>query len=261
MSSAVRTQPRPSRPTIILWAIAAAWAVALAAEISGRGSALHHDALVEGGLPLWASLAVFLMAWQVMIAAMMLPSSLPFITLFNRTAAAQPRAGLVQASLAAGYLAMWTAFGALAFAGDIVLHRTVDAWPWLADRPWIIGGAVLIVAGAFQFSDLKERCLRECRHPGAYLLKHYRRGAGAAFRLGRGHGLFCLGCCWALMLVMFAAGVANLAWMAGLTLLTVFEKTGKGGERAVAPIGLGLMILGLLVLAHPGWMPSLFAAR
>src|SRR5258706_540132 len=83
---------------------------------------------------------------------------------------------------------------------------------------WPIGGSVLIGAGLFQFSDLKDRCLSECRNPGAFLMKHYRRGAAEAFRIGRTHGLFCLGCCWALMLVAFAVGVANLAWMAVLTL-------------------------------------------
>ena len=115
-----------------------------------------------------------------------------------------------------------------------------------------------MLAGAFQFSDLKKKCLSECRNPGAFLLKHYRRGIGEAFRMGRGHGFFCLGCCWALMLVGFAVGVANLAWMAVLTLLMLFEKTGKGGERGVAPIGFGLIALGVLVLLNPSWLPPVF---
>ena len=112
-------------------------------------------------------------------------------------------------------------------------------------------GSVLVLAGAFQFSSLKERCLRERRHPGPFLLQHYGRGVEAAFRLGKAHGLFCLGCCWALMLVGFAAGVANLWWMATLTALMVFEKTGRGGERGVIPIGAGLIALGLCTLVAP----------
>jgi hypothetical protein len=88
-----------------------------------------------------------------------------------------------------------------------------------------------------------------CRLPGGYLRQHYRRGAGAAYRLGAGHGVFCVGCCWALMLVAFAAGVANLWWMAALTAVMVFEKTDLAGRRAVRPVGLGLIALGLLMLA------------
>ena len=100
-------------------------------------------------------------------------------------------------------------------------------------------------------TSLKDRCLTVCRHPGAYLLQHYRRGVGGAFRLGAGHGLFCVGCCWALMLVGFAAGVANLWWMATLTTIMVFEKTAPAGRRGVRPIGLGLIVLGCVLLADP----------
>jgi predicted metal-binding membrane protein len=96
-----------------------------------------------------------------------------------------------------------------------------------------------------------------CRHPAGYLLRYYRRGTSAAFRLGAGHGVFCVGCCWALLLVAFAAGVANLWWMAALTAVMVFERTGRGGRRGVRPIGLGLVALGVLTL--PG--PSVAAVR
>jgi predicted metal-binding membrane protein len=144
---------------------------------------------------------------------------------------------------------VWTSFGAAAFLADLGVHRLVERSAWLATRPALIGGAVLLLAGAFQFSKLKDRCLAVCRHPAGYLLQHYRRGTGAAFRLGAGHGVFCVGCCWALMLVAFAAGVANLWWMAALTAVMVFEKTGRGGRRGVRPIGLGLIVLGLLMLA------------
>ena len=144
---------------------------------------------------------------------------------------------------------MWTTFGTAAFLGDLALHRLVERWGWLAARPALVGGAVLLLAGAFQFSTLKDRCLRVCRHPAGYLLQHYQRGTGTAFRLGAGHGVFCVGCCWALMLVAFAAGVANLWWMAALTAVMVFEKTGQGGRRGVRPIGVGLLALGTLMLA------------
>jgi predicted metal-binding membrane protein len=137
------------------------------------------------------------------------------------------------------------------------IHRLVDRWQWLAAHPSMSGGAALVLGGVFQFSSLKDRCLTVCRHPAAYLLPRYRRGVGAAFRLGAGHGVFCVGYCWALMLVAFPAGVANLWWMAALTAVMVFEKTGPAGQRGVRLIGVGLVGLGVLALANPSGPPSL----
>jgi len=247
-----------SRRRLVPGMIAAGWTLSVFAELTGHGRPLHHDKLIEGGLPLWAALGIFVLAWQAMIAAMMLPSSLPLIALFERTVAGAPNAGRARATFLSGYGAVWTGFGIVAFIGDIGLHRTVHKVPWLAAHPWMIAGGTLMLAGLFQFSSLKEKCLSECRNPGAYMLKHYRRGNAEAFKLGAGHGLFCLGCCWALMLVAFAAGVANLWWMAAFTAIMVFEKTGRGGDRGALPIGVALITLGTLVMAHPSWLPTAF---
>jgi predicted metal-binding membrane protein len=133
-----------------------------------------------------------------------------------------------------------------------VLHRTVDSSPWLQQHEWLIGAVVLIAAGAFQFSSLKERCLTECRTPVGFLMERYRPGAAAAFRTGVSHAVFCIGCCWALMLVAFAAGAGNLVWMAILTTVMVVERTVSGGARIVRPVGTWLILLGVLTLLHPG---------
>ncbi|MGH7729150.1 MAG: DUF2182 domain-containing protein, partial [Vulcanimicrobiaceae bacterium] len=109
----------------------------------------------------------------------------------------------------------------------------------------------------YQLTPLKDACLRACRHPGLYLTSHYRRGAWNGLRLGFGHALFCLGCCWALMLVMFAAGVAHLAWMGFLAAIMLIEKGAPRGERAVIPVGLGLGLLALLAAAAPHAVPRL----
>jgi predicted metal-binding membrane protein len=238
---------RPPQVTVV-WAITLAWAVAVAAELTGRAQGLHHDRLAQS-TSAWAALGLFLLAWQLMIAARMLPTSLPLIRLFGRASANQPRPLPAKAAFLGGYAVVWSGFGAAAFLGDLGVHRLVDRSAWLAARPALLGGAVLVLAGAFQFSKLKDRCLTVCRHPAGYLQRHYRRGTGAAMRLGAGHGVWCVGCCWALMLVAFAAGVANLWWMAALTALMVFEKTGRQGRRGVRPIGVGLIAMGLLVLA------------
>jgi predicted metal-binding membrane protein len=258
MSAAATTTTGARAPLTVVGAIVVAWALAVGAEISGRGTALHHDALIEGKLPYALALVLFLVAWQAMIAAMMLPSSLPLIRLFEVASRGQERVHRVRGAFLAGYVAVWTGFGAFAFMGDVAVHHTVDATPWLAEREWLIGGTTLALAGAFQFSDLKDKCLSKCRHPAPYLLAHYRRGEGGAFRLGFGHGVFCLGCCWALMLVMFAAGVAMLWWMAALTAVMVYEKTGRYG-RAVTPlVGIALLGLAAVAYAHPPWFPSPF---
>jgi predicted metal-binding membrane protein len=243
----------------VLAAIALGWTLAIVAEATGTAGALHHDALIEGGPPFWAALLLFLVAWQAMVAAMMLPSSLPLIRLFDATSRSQAHVRRVRGAFLAGYAAVWTGFGAFAFLGDEVVHHTVDAVPWLEARPWLIGGSVLAAAGLFQFSELKDKCLSKCRHPAPYLLSHYRRGSGAAFRLGSGHGLFCLGCCWALMLVMFAAGVAMLWWMAALTAVMVYEKTGRYGRAVTPVVGAALLGLSAVAFAHPAWLPALFS--
>jgi predicted metal-binding membrane protein len=257
MSAVASRTTRARVPPAVAGAIAVAWALAVAAELSGRGSKLHHDALIEGRMPYALALVLFLVAWQAMVAAMMVPSSLPLVRLFGAAAAGQARRGAAMAAFLGGYALVWTVFGWFAFVGDTMVHATVDRTPWLQRHEWLIAGGTLALAGAFQFSALKDRCLEVCRHPGAFLLRHYGRGLPAAFALGRRHGLFCLGCCWALMLLMFAAGVANLWWMAGLTALMVYEKTGTGGRRAVPVAGIALLACAALVLAHPPWLPPI----
>jgi len=154
---------------------------------------------------------------------------------------------------------VWAGFGALAFLGDMALHHLVEAMPWLAERPWLVAGGVLTTAGGFQFTALKQRCQSRCRHPAQFLLRYYDRGPRAGARLGIRHGLFCLGCCWALMLLMFAVDVAHLAWMAALTVLMTYEKTGRRGPQLTRIVGVVLLAWATLVLIHPSWLPAPFS--
>jgi predicted metal-binding membrane protein len=240
-------------PVPVAVAIALAWAVAIAAHAGGLAAAVHHDALLAGGPPFSLALLGFLLAWQVMIAAMMLPSSLPLIRLFARASAGQPRPGAAMAGFLGGYALVWSAFGALALTFDLAVHQGVESIGWLHEHEWLIGGSVLAVAGGFQFTKLKDACLESCRRPGQFMLRHYRRGAGGGFRLGVRHGAFCVGCCWALMLVMFAAGVASLVWMALLTALMVHEKTRPAGRRVVPVTGLVLLGASSTVLLYSAY--------
>jgi predicted metal-binding membrane protein len=192
-------------------------------------------------------------AWQVMVAAMMLPSSLPLVGMFAAASVRAPRSGRAMAAFLSGYALVWTAFGALAFAGDLALHAAVNASSFLADHEWAIGGSVIALAGLFQFTRLKDACLDKCRHPASFMVRHYRRGARGGFALGTRHGLFCVGCCWALMLVMFAMGATNLILMALLTVLMVHEKTRPAGPRAVPVTGVALLAVASVVLAYSAY--------
>jgi predicted metal-binding membrane protein len=240
-------------PFPVLAGIAVAWLVALAAEASGAASPLHHDALIEDGPALSVAMPAFLVAWQLMIAAMMLPSSLPLVRLFAAASARQPRSRGAMTGLLGGYALVWSVFGALAFTLDLGVHAAVDANRSLHEYEWLLGGLVLVLAGAFQFTKLKDACLDKCRHPGAFMLRFYERGIRGGFRLGARHGAFCVGCCWALMLVMFAAGVASLLWMAALTAVMVHEKTRPQGARTVPVTGVALLAAGSTTLLYSAW--------
>jgi predicted metal-binding membrane protein len=242
-------------PAVIVAAIASAWALALVAQASGGSAVLSHDSLLSDGPPPAGAVALFLVAWQVMIAAMMLPSSLPLVAMFSRASQSQPRPSRALAAFLGGYAAVWSAFGAAALVGDGGIHALVEAWPWLESHSGLVLGSTLAVAGAFQFSSLKDKCLDKCRHPAMFMLRHYRRGAGGGFRLGLRHGAFCLGCCWALMLVAFAVGTSSLPWMAAFAAIMYWEKTRPSGARAVPVTGAMLLGTSSILVA---W--SLYAA-
>jgi predicted metal-binding membrane protein len=155
----------------------------------------HHYLLQASGLPWLAALEVFLLCWQVMTVAMMLPSSMPMVNLVVYAGRRQARPMAVPLAFLAGYAVIWTAFAAGAFLGDTLVHRLVDLWPWLAVHSWLIGTVTFAVAGLFQFSPLKERCLDMCRTPLGFFLHHYRKGVGPAWHLGLRHG----GTAWAVV--------------------------------------------------------------
>jgi predicted metal-binding membrane protein len=237
-------------PVVAAAAIVGAWTLAITAQTTGMDGRVHHDALLEGGPPLGLALLVFLLAWQLMIAAMMLPSSLPLVRIFAAASAGQPRPGTAMAGLLAGYALVWSAFGVLAFLFDLGAHAAIESSSWLHHHEWLLGVSVLALAGAFQFTKLKYACLDRCRNPGQFLIRFYERGGIGGLRFGARHGVYCVGCCWALMLVMFAVGIANLAWMAALTALMVHEKTRPLGGRAVPVTGMALLGAASILLLY-----------
>jgi predicted metal-binding membrane protein len=250
---AVESERLGRLPAAVAGTIGFAWVVAVAAQAAGLAAYVHHDVLLEDGPPFWLALIAFLLAWQLMIAAMMLPSSLPLVRMFAAASSRQPSPGAAMVGFLGGYALVWSAFGALALLFDLGVHRAVDSFALVHDNDWLIGGSVLAAAGAFQFTKLKDACLDKCRRPGQFMVRYYERGADGGFRLGARHGAFCVGCCWALMLAMFAAGVGSLVWMALLTAVMVHEKTRPAGRRAVPVTGVALLGTSSIVLLYSAY--------
>lgn len=191
-------------------------------------------------------------AWALMTTAMMLPTTLPLFTAFDRLVGQRPDHARLLTLLGLGYLAVWGAFGLLAHGLHAALLAGVSRVPVLAWHGGLIGAAIIAGAGAFQFSALKHRCLEKCRTPLSFVMAHWRgRSQGwQAFTLGAHHGLFCVGCCWALMLLMFAVGAGSLGWMLVLAVVMAVEKNLPWGRRLSAPLGVALLAWAAVLVAR-----------
>lgn len=189
-------------------------------------------------------LAVFIM-WTVMMMAMMLPSATPMmLTFFNLCRHKQQTAhGWI---FVFAYLAIWAGFGAVASALQWGLQTTGLLTPMIASSSVWLTAILLLIAGVVQFTPLKQVCLEHCRTPMGYFLTEWKDGAIGVWRMGVKHGLFCLGCCWALMGLLFVAGVMNLAWVAALTVVIFMEKIHPAGVRISKYLGGVLIALGVL---------------
>lgn len=262
------TRPDPGRRLAIAlaaglvlpaWVLLAAWSASPwrgYVAHGGWGDAVALSPLCRA-LPageLWLPLFLTAIAWLVMIAAMMVPTVLPLVGFFRRVVAGRADAGRLVALLLGGYAVAWLAFGVVAHAADSGLRAAAATSPAWADRAWMVGAAVLAAAGAFQFSALKYRCLERCRSTFGFVGArwHGRRPALEAFRLGLDHGVFCVGCCWALMLVMFAVGTGNPGVMLALAALMAVEKNLPGGHRVRTPVGIGLLAWAAAIVAAHG---------
>jgi len=193
-------------------------------------------------------LGAFVVAWLAMMTAMMFPAITPVVKLYARAATAGRVAPLP--FFVAGYLLVWTA---LSLPGYVTWRALMD--PIAEARPWAgrLAGIVLVIAAVWQLTPLKSMCLRHCRSPISFFLRfgaNVARPVGA-LRMGSTHGLFCVGCCWALMAVLVAMGTMNLAWMAALALLILIEKNSPGGETAAAAAAGVFAVVGVLLLARP----------
>jgi predicted metal-binding membrane protein len=190
---------------------------------------------------------VILVMWWLMMIAMMVPTAAPVILLFGALHSDKSRWSSVL--FAAGYVVIWGAFSGIATAlqGALVALGLMSSMYMTVVTPWL-GAALLIGSGLYQFTPLKAACLSHCRGPVEALTRHRRTGPAAAFRMGMRHGAFCLGCCWALMALLFVGGIMNIWWILGITLYVGFEKLAPGGEHLARPMGLALILGGFALL-------------
>ena len=196
----------------------------------------------------------FVASWGVMMTAMMLPSALPMIGLYGATQrgeATTPTRGVPVAVFTLVYLAVWAASGVPVY----LAHTGLMA---LSPRAFAYGvAAILLAAGVFQLSPLKQACLRACRSPLGFLLGHWRAGLRGSLALGWAHALFCLGCCWALMVVLVAAGAMGLAWVLLITAVVAAEKLLPRGEWIARATGGAFLLLGVAVALRPDLVTAL----
>lgn len=195
---------------------------------------------------------IFVGGWTLMTIAMMLPASFPLLVMFHSMVRGRVTAPWLVAAVILGYLAVWLAVGAVLQLFIWLLHTGADRVVWHPVAPHIFSAVVLCIAGLYQFSPLKYACLEKCRSPLLFLVSHWRGNAATlqALHLGAAHGLFCVGCCWSLMLLMFLVGAGSLGVMLILGALMAMEKNFRWGQRLSAPLGfLLLAAAGVTILA------------
>jgi predicted metal-binding membrane protein len=225
--------------------VALAWVVLWLWGRSPFAIFLDHSqmrALCLSGGP-FGVLNLYVLGWMLMTAAMMLPTTFPLLEMFRRLTQQKDDQALLMGLLVAGYLAVWLSFGVAAHAADWLVLAAFDRIDPLGRHAWTISVGVLAIAGLFQFSTLKYRCLEKCRTPLSFVTRYWREQGGrvGAFLLGVRHGAFCVGCCWALMLLMFAVGAGNLGWMLALGAVMAVEKNLPWGRWLSPALGLGLL--------------------
>jgi predicted metal-binding membrane protein len=240
---AAGTLPRPvasGTVAALLLCAAAAW---LLTGWQARSMGMGGMAMMSAWL--------FMVTWLLMMVAMMFPATAPMVLAHARVVRSRGEGVRPTAAFVGGYLAVWTAAGLVPLA----VIQGLGSLPAAAGTGWLprLAGAVLVAAGLYQLTPLKKACLRACRSPLGFVMSHdFGGGSLAAVRAGASHGLYCLGCCWALMAVLAVVGLMNLAWMAILAAVFFVEKTWRHGPALSQVVGVACLLGGILVFLRPG---------
>jgi predicted metal-binding membrane protein len=219
----------------------------------GMGSMVQGFSSAGSAMPFDMGAAVFLGMWTTMMVAMMFPTIAPIVLLHRLVTRRRGRGLSRTVAFATGYLTVWSLAGVVPLAVLIGFRRVAHDSTWVASA----AGGVLVLAGLYQFTPWKQLCLRACRTPMTFLATHdFGTGLAGTFRAGLSHGLYCLGCCWALMAVLLVVGLMNLTWMAAIAIVFLAEKNWRHGARLTIVVGTAVTVLGIAVLAHPAFLDA-----
>lgn len=246
--------------TVVAWVLTLAQMQGMAA-MGHAPSGMEQDAMAgpmgmagAAGPDPGVRLLLYLGMWTAMMAAMMLPSAAPMILMFGtvyRTKRERGGAFVPTWVFVAGYLAVWVGFGAVAWAMGDFGEAIARAYPRVRELGPRVAAAAMIAAGLYQLTPLKQRCLSHCRSPLSFLTHYWRPGAGGAWRMGLDHGVYCVGCCWALFALLVLVGLASLPWMGLITMIVCAEKLLPYGRPVTLGVAGLLVILGVLALIRP----------
>jgi predicted metal-binding membrane protein len=232
---------------VVMGALSGVVALSWAYILAGAGMDMMMPVIWD---PSYAGM-MFVM-WWVMMIAMMLPSATPMVLLFAAVNRKQKESGnpyVPTVIFASAYLTVWAGFSVAAMAVQWGLESMAGLAPMLASASVALGGSLLLAAGIYQLTPLKQACLDHCRSPLQFILTRWRPGAKGAFRMGIEHGAYCVGCCWFLMGLLFFGGIMNLYWIFGLAVIVLIEKTIPAGHWVSHLIGIALVAWGIVVLA------------
>lgn len=246
---------------IVLGALSVVVALSWAYVMAGAGMGMSAFEMVGLGSDNMGTMApavwsfsyagLMFVMWWVMMIAMMLPSAAPMVLLFalmNRKQKEKGNPFVPTALFASAYLVVWAGFSMVAVGAQWGLETLSLLSPMLESANVVLGGGLLLAAGAYQLTPLKQACLSHCRSPLQFILAHWRNGLGGAFRMGVEHGSFCVGCCWFLMGLLFFGGVMNLYWIAGIAVFVMLEKTIPAGHWISRMVGVALIVWGIALL-------------
>ena len=261
MHSAPTAAALSRRDRLVIWiclvlVTTLAWAYLVHLDRQMSSSMAHDTMMVEMGMSMdmpWTATDVFFTftMWAVMMVGMMTGTAAPMLLLFAGAQAARGTRGRAAAVtiFGLGYTVVWVAFSAGAALAQWMLHETAMLTPAMAASSGRLGGGILVAAGAYQLTPVKGACLIRCRSPLGFLMTNWRDGALGALEMGLRHGVYCLGCCWLLMCLLFVVGVMNLLWVAALTVFVLAEKIGPFGLIVARLAGAIMIVAGILVAA------------
>ena len=222
--------------------------------------AMADDGEMAMGLTMGMAAPLFIAMWAVMMVAMMFPASAPMILTFAKVHAGRRERGQAFVPtwvFASAYLLVWTFTGVFAYGAAIGAEQLADVWAWLGNNAARIGGGVLILAGLYQLSPLKRSCLTKCQTPLSFILTSWRDGYAGSFRMGIEHGIYCLGCCAFLFVILFPLGVMNVGAMVAITILIFAEKSLPIGNEIDNLAAAALVAYGALVIFVPAALPTM----